>query len=231
MKLALFIGVLVANVSAWWEVGHLLTARRARDLLAEQNPEALKKAEQMLVPLKRHYPQLTYKEKYHPFVECATFADEIMALGYMGQYTWHFRDTPIVDEENKTLADFPEFELPPTNNVEALGNLTNFLTDTGDYKDSLYYKQIVEWFPTLQDQKSFALRLIIHYCGDIHQPLHTVAVVNSTYPKGDEGGNRELIPDIGGVINLHYVWDSVSYQYVGYADLPMNETMWNYYGE
>ena len=103
--------------------------------------------------------------------------------------------------------------------------------NTGDYKQSLYYKQIVAAFPTEQDQKSFALRLIIHYCGDIHQPLHTVAVVNSTYPKGDEGGNLELLPDIGGVTDLHYVWDSVSYQYVGYADLPMNETMWDYYGE
>jgi len=37
----------------------------------------------MLVPLKRHYPDLTFKEGYHPFVECATFADVIMGLGYM----------------------------------------------------------------------------------------------------------------------------------------------------
>ena len=56
-------------------------------------------------------------------------------------------------------------------------------------------------------------------------------MVNSTYPEGDQGGNLEMLPDIGGVINLHYVWDSVSYQYVGYADLPMNETQWDYYGD
>ena len=69
--------------------------------------------------------------------------------------------------------------------------------------------------------------------GDIHQPLHTVATVNSTYPEGDQGGNLEQLPQVDddGVSNLHYVWDSVSYQYVGYADLPMNETNWKWYGE
>jgi hypothetical protein len=30
---------------------------------------------------------------------------------------------------------------------------------------------------------------VVHLVGDIHQPLHSVALYNLTYPKGDIGGN------------------------------------------
>ncbi len=63
--------------------------------------------------------------------------------------------------------------------------------------------------------------MVIHYSGDIHQPLHTTAEVSSKYPKGDAGGNFEHMPSplIDGVSNLHSVWDSVGYKYTGYASL------------
>jgi len=96
-------------------------------------------------------------------------------------------------------------------NVDALNMLTGWLVDSGDYKESTYYQQIVKAFPVVEDQKAFALRLIIHYVGDIHQPLHATALVDSHYPKGDAGGNFEHIPAQDGVTNLHSVWDSVIY--------------------
>jgi len=70
---------------------------------------------------------------------------------------------------------------------------------------------------------------VIHYLGDIHQPLHAVAEVNSKYPKGDKGGNVEKVPDDGegdGVDNLHAIWDSVIYTETGWVDLPLDETAW-----
>jgi len=75
MKVLLF---LLSTVTAWWETGHLLTARRAYDLLAADHPSVLSQAQTMLQPLKDHYPDLTFNEGDHPFVECATFADVIM---------------------------------------------------------------------------------------------------------------------------------------------------------
>lgn len=30
---------------------------------------------------------------------------------------------------------------------------------------------------------------------------------------------------------MHAVWDSVSYSYTGYADLPFDSATWDYYGE
>lgn len=57
--------------------------------------------------------------------------------------------------------------------------------------------------------------MLIHYVGDVHQPLHTVAEVDSTYPSGDKGGNAESLPSVCGASNLHAMWDSVAYNYCG----------------
>lgn len=65
------------------------------------------------------------------------------------------------------------------------------LTNTGNYQSTTYYQQIAAAFPNPADQLSVALRLVIHYIGDMHQPLHTIAEVNTTYPDGDHGGNSE----------------------------------------
>ncbi len=37
--------------------------------------------------------------------------------------------------------------------------------------------------------KSIALRMIIHYIGDVHQPLHNLQRYTKEFPKGDKGGN------------------------------------------
>ena len=60
--------------------------------------------------------------------------------------------------------------------------------------------------------------MIIHYVGDVHQPLHSAALVDSKYPSGDRGGNSESIPSKDGVGNLHAVWDSVLYTWTGYPN-------------
>jgi len=71
--------------------------------------------------------------------------------------------------------------------------------------------------------------MIIHYVGDIHQPLHTVAMVDATYPSGDMGGNKEYLPSICGASNLHSVWDSVAYNYCGYPVQPLSDADWEWY--
>jgi S1/P1 Nuclease len=56
------------------------------------------------------------------------------------------------------------------------------------------------------------LRLIIHFVGDIHQPLHCAARVSRALPDGDQGGNLVTIKIAGPngnprSINLHSYWD------------------------
>lgn len=84
----------------------------------------------------------------------------------------------------------------------ALTDLTKFLKGE-DTTGSYYMGKIEESFSDEADQRSFALRLIIHYVGDLHQPLHAVADVDDEYPEGDRGGNEEWVPNSDGVGNLH----------------------------
>merc|ERR1712083_571545 len=99
----------------------------------------------------------------------------------------------------------------------------------GSADNTTYVKQIKDAFSYEEDQKSFALRLVIHYVGDIHQPLHDDAEVDSTYSKGDRGGNDEKIKEIDGVDNMHAVWDSVIYTYTGFPKTPLSSSDWDWY--
>ena len=169
---------------------------------------------------------MTSSEGDNPFTECATFADDIKGQGYSFQSSWHFINIPYLDEAGTSLDDF-EFSMGDTDIVRALTDLTAFLKNEMSASESTYLTQIADHFSYEEDQRSFALRLIIHYLGDIHQPLHTTALVDSQYPDGDEGGNYEHIPSVDGVSSLHYVWDSVIYQYTGYPDLPLSDSDWD----
>ena len=66
---------------------------------------------------------------------------------------------------------------------------------------------------TETEAKSMALRLIIHFMGDIHQPLHDSNMFSKEFPKGDKGGNTILMKNHYTVKNLHSLWDTVLYKY------------------
>jgi hypothetical protein len=70
------------------------------------------------------------------------------------------------------------------------------------------------------------LRLLLHYAGDIHQPLHATSRVNHEYPQGDRGGNSVALPSVSGAKNLHSVWDSLIYSQAGDLDLPFADKDW-----
>ena len=58
--------------------------------------------------------------------------------------------------------------------------------------------------------KAVALCWILHLAGDLHQPLHTVALFNETlFPAGDRGGNSIEVQRGEEVQNLHAVWDGL----------------------
>jgi hypothetical protein len=72
---------------------------------------------------------------------------------------------------------------------------------------------------TEADGLSTAMRLLLHYAGDIHQPLHATSRVNHEYTQGDRGGNSVALPSVSGAKNLHSVWDSVVYSKANDFDL------------
>lgn len=60
-------------------------------------------------------------------------------------------------------------------------------------------------------ERADALRYLIHFIGDVHQPLHCVSRETDEMPNGDAGGNRFKIQAVAGVPmyhpELHALWD------------------------
>lgn len=75
------------------------------------------------------------------------------------------------------------------------------------------------------------MRLLIHYVGDIHQPLHSSSRVNHETPAGDLGGNTFKIKSVDGAKNLHALWDSVNLEDTTTIKLPFSTSDWNSTGD
>ena len=65
--------------------------------------------------------------------------------------------------------------------------------------------------------KSFYLKLLVHFVGDLHQPLHI-----GRYQ--DRGANRIYVKWFGRNSNLHRVWDSemINSHNMSYSELALN---------
>jgi hypothetical protein len=100
--------------------------------------------------------------------------------------------------------------------------------DGSDYLNSYVYKYITNnLYPGRQDlAQSYALRLLIHYIGDIHQPFHAEAQYSSDYPTGDKGANLFTLPSHYSVDELHAVWDYLLYSQHVNIKRPINSTYW-----
>jgi hypothetical protein len=104
-------------------------------------------------------------------------------------------------------------------------NLPGGLDQTGVFnfldgdKPANVYNKIPEMIAILKDknqtqeQKKMAMRLLIHFVGDLHQPMHTAR-------KEDLGGNKVNVTWFGQRSNLHRVWDEglVEYQQLSYTE-------------
>lgn len=59
-----------------------------------------------------------------------------------------------------------------------------------------------------EDKRRNALKYVLHFVGDVHQPLHCVARDTEEHPEGDRGGNLFTIGGRGEGGNLHFLWDT-----------------------
>ncbi len=83
---------------------------------------------------------------------------------------------------------------------------------------------------TSANDKVFALRILVHLMGDMHQPMHTAR-------KEDLGGNRINVMWFGQRSNLHRVWDEqlIDFQQLSYTEYtkainfatPLQLATWN----
>lgn len=86
--------------------------------------------------------------------------------------------------------------------------------------NSYIYNYIQNTLYPLQPElaKSYALRLLIHYSGDIAQPFHNESRYDTKYPTGDAGANAFPLPSHYTVTELHALIDKVLY--VEHVNIP-----------
>ena len=110
----------------------------------------------------------------------STFADEIKSDDRYDQfYTWHFINMPF----NTT------YEL---SNKNPKGDLVTGIA---------FCKNIIQDETSSDADKAFYLKLLIHFIGDLHQPMHIGL-------EEDRGGNEIKLQWFYRDTNLHSVWDS-----------------------
>jgi hypothetical protein len=88
-----------------------------------------------------------------------------------------------------------------------------------NFNEPNVYKQANEMIALLKnpktpaDKKQFAMRVLVHLVGDMHQPMHTAR-------KEDLGGNKIYVTWFGQRSNLHRVWDEqlIDFQQLSYTE-------------
>ncbi len=170
-KIALFCFLLPHSALGWWETGHQAVARIAA---AHLTPAAQTRIARILsVP---DSPGAVADA----LAAASTWADETRAQTQTG--SWHYIDLAIQDQKY----DIPE-RCRDNNCVTA--------------RIRLFALQLSSHPANPPVSELDALRYLVHFVGDVHQPLHAVS-------DADLGGNCEHVdPPVGSAKNLHAVWD------------------------
>lgn len=212
-----FIGV--SPALAWHDAGHRVTASIAFDAMTSEQQKAvvavLKAHPRFAEDFAAHMPESVSSDTDVAqgrwlMGQAAVWPDLVQTLDddIRRQYNrsrWHYINMTIYLTEADEAAFAGKFEHnmattfePPLrqnlNIIQALrGNLLLWHDDSSP-----------------DAEKAIALCWILHLTGDLHQPLHTVALFSQSYfPTGDRGGNDIEVVWKDGTRNLHAVWDGL----------------------
>jgi len=189
------------NARAWDDTGHMLVAQIAYDRLTDK---ARARVDELAAKL--HKGDVPYNG-----VTIACWPDDIKGLTgdpqFRGLYKpWHYIDIGCNTNDPDVLANPPT--LTPTN-----GDVIVALNHCVDLVKS---KQTDALVPN----ESVALAMIMHFVGDLHQPLHTTARYNPDPKPGDKfkddaGGNGVTVANLADTPwpNLHTFWDGAYRRY------------------
>ena len=129
-------------------------------------------------------------------VTVSTYADDIKSDSrYDKYYNWHFINMELDEDYENTV---------PSEKGDLFIAINRCL-------------DILESDSATDSERSFYLKLLIHFIGDLHQPMHI-----GRYE--DRGGNRIYVKWFGRNSNLHRVWDSdmINGYNMSYSELAEN---------
>jgi hypothetical protein len=128
--------------------------------------------------------------------EVSNFADNIKSdRKYSKFYSWHYVNMPF-DVDYKHSIKNPKGDL-----VTGIAKCKAVILDKNSSKAD----------------KAFYLKLLVHFIGDMHQPLHVGR-------KADKGGNMIQVQWFGQGTNLHSVWDAkmIDFNKMSYTEMADN---------
>lgn len=171
----LAISTFIPSVRAWNAEGHMVVAQIAYNHLTA----SVKAQCDTLIALPMTYSSTGTTN----FITAACWADDFKSQ--LNTANWHYIDIPF------------SLDGTPTN---------GFPGDTFDVVRAIRLCEIALGSPTaLQSNKAVYLRYLLHFVGDIHQPLHASTAISANFPGGDSGGNGFDLTGSWG--NLHSLWD------------------------
>ena len=174
---------------AWGYEGHEIVAAIARGYLT---PQVRAKVDQMLAT---DQDGLTA----HDMLAESTWADRYRN-DHKETSAWHFADIELDNPDLKAAC----FGFPVSGTVASQGPAQDCIVD----KLSQFTTELADPVTTATE-RLLALKFVLHFVGDIHQPLHAT-------DNHDKGGNCVLLT-LGGPrqVNLHSYWDTVVVQGLG----------------
>ena len=190
-------------VIAWSKAGHMVTGAICYQVMQQRHPRELAR----VVTVLRAHPQFerlwkpklaalkavdpSADENLYLFMLAARWADDIRGETAYDQPAWHYVNYPVVFPGSTVRIRPPD---PRANIVRA------FAENAAKVKAG----------PEDVD-RAVPVCWLFHLVGDVHMPLHSVALFSETFPLGDRGGTRFYVrvTPTGEPINLHYFWDGL----------------------
>ena len=192
--------------SAWDSTGHQVVAaiawsqltKNSQDKLLLLFPDDLKSKEEIVfVRAPREgtpqdpFPRLTYNH-----ITISNWMDDIRSNSYDKSLNdWHYIGRPFFDGVPVKLAvpNSPNIREKIIEQIRVLQKSRHFDQADKEHKDE-------------KTQAAYAVAVLIHLIGDVHQPLHCINRYSLGFDEGDEGGNGFPL-DFPQAPKLHTYWD------------------------
>jgi hypothetical protein len=167
----------------WWETGHQVVARIA---VMHLTPDALRRVAHILDV------ENTSQAVSDALAQASLWADETKKDTDTGN--WHYIDLTLQDHKSDITA--------------RCGHDNCVTARVHQFAAQLASKAAIDSRWSDLD----ALRYVVHFVGDIHQPLHDIS-------DADQGGNCEVLdPPVVNAKNLHALWDGELVNVLGTND-------------
>jgi hypothetical protein len=197
-------------VRAWNAAGHMVVAKLAWDQLDAKDRQTL------MTLLKDHphwneffiaagKPKTAPEADFH-FALASTWADwlrgfatpknaEEKKIYQFHKGPRHYVNWPFVHPADVEMFQGKDLPIDPKDDI-----VTGLSTVMGELKATKQYTT---------KYRSVSLCWLLHLVGDVHQPLHNVALYAAEIPTGDQGGNLFWVKENGVPTRLHAYWDDL----------------------